>query len=95
MIGYSISLKRKNDISSGVEYDPKVIIKVFLMEQGKPNSLLLERRDESDFIYRLVGKDSAKSESLAVMTRIGFLICTERWLTCIRVLLSNPKKGKR
>jgi len=31
-----------------------------------------ERRDESDFIYRLVGKDSAKSECLAVMTRIGF-----------------------
>jgi hypothetical protein len=29
-----------NDISSGVEYDPKVIIKVFLMEQGKPNGLL-------------------------------------------------------
>jgi len=40
LIDYSISLKRKNDISSGVEYDPKVIIKVFLMEQGKPNGLL-------------------------------------------------------
>jgi hypothetical protein len=25
-------------ISSGVEYDSKVIIKVFLMEQGNPNS---------------------------------------------------------
>jgi hypothetical protein len=42
LIGYSISLKRKNAISSGVEYDPKVIIKVFLMEQVKPNGLLLE-----------------------------------------------------
>jgi hypothetical protein len=62
-----------NDISSGVEYDPKVIIKVFLMEQGKPNGLLPRgSRDESDFIYRLVGKDSAKSECLAVITRIGF-----------------------
>ena len=30
-----------------------------------------ERRDESDFIYRLVGKDNAKSECLAVMVRIG------------------------
>lgn len=36
-MGYSFTLKQ----SSGVEYDPKVIIKVFLMEQGKPNSLLL------------------------------------------------------
>ena len=41
------------------------------MEQGKPNSLLRERRDESDFIYRLVGNDSVKSKCLVVMTRIG------------------------
>jgi hypothetical protein len=25
-------------ISSGVEYDPKVIIKVYFMEQGNPNN---------------------------------------------------------
>ncbi len=30
-----------------------------------------KRWDESDFIYRPVGNDNAKSKCLAVMTRIG------------------------
>jgi hypothetical protein len=42
------------------------------MEQGKPNGLLLRGGMKVISSIGYVGKDSAKSECLAVMTRIGF-----------------------